>query len=119
MTTASLTANNVASMTPDVTFNRLGTTRENAVDFARDNFRHLINRRMRWSECEAFVREAIQRLYVQVNQRSLGNRSMATTVETLVDTVRRAANRRRSYNLVYDALVSSVEAVIVAAERCR
>lgn len=133
MTTASLTANNVAAMTPVIEIHRIGgalgtlDVSTTAINFANANFRHLINRRMRWSECEAFVREAIQQLTVKVNSRALGNRSMATTgnrsmattVDELVNTVRRAANRRRSYYLVFDVLRAATEAVIYAAERCR
>ena len=125
MNTASTTANNVAAMTPVIAVERFSNApsdvdvSKTAIQFASANFRHLINRRMRWSECEAFVREAIQQLTVQVNRRALGNRSLTAPVEQLVDTVRRAANRRRSYYLVFDVLRAATEAVINAARDCR
>ncbi len=122
MTTASLTEQNISNLTPIATICRRTdgsiAGRLTAVGFSSENFRHLINRRFRWSDSAEFVAEAIARLIREVNPRAATNTSMTPFIENLTDIVRTAANRRRSFNKVYEGLVGSVERLIYAAERC-
>ena len=122
MTTASLTTDRIDMLNPEILVVRvLGKVQAatTASQFAEANFLHIINRRMVWSDVENFVRTALRLLANEVNVRSNNNASMRETTEDVVDIVRRAANRRRSYNLVQQELIASVEAFILASERCR
>lgn len=123
MTTAVQTTNNVATNSPVIEIQRrsdnsvrpVGT----ATAFANDNLKHLINRRLRWSSSEQFVRQALHMLVAGANSAALGNSSLTAHIDSVVDVVRDAANRRRSFCLVEVKLVGAIAALIEAAERCR
>ena len=121
MTTASLTRTNITANTPVVVISRTISGGINAMltaqDFCRENFRHLINRRMRWSESEQFVRDAVRQLVERANPRTRGNTSvdLAESIDTLVNLVRRAANRRKGYYTVASNIEGYTASLIESA----
>jgi hypothetical protein len=87
--------------------------------FVEANFRHIVNRRMRWSDVELFVRQALHQLTGEVNTFALGHASLVPLMEDVVDVVRDAANRRRAWATVEGRLNNVVVTLIDAARRCR
>lgn len=121
MTTATQTRNAVANNAPVINVARSTAgvnVAETATMFTNDNLRHIVNRRMRWSSTEQFVRQALHSLAGEVNNRALGNSSMRPTMNVVVDRVRDAANRRRAWATVNDVIEGAVRDVIDAARRC-
>jgi hypothetical protein len=126
MTTALTTATSIATISPVVRVTRAplgGVNRQlTAVDFVNDNLRHIINRRMRWSLCERFVRVALGRLVEAVNPAASGgpaNLAIGIAADAVVDTTRRAVNRRLTMKGVGEALCAQVFDLIRAAEARR
>ena len=115
MTTASLTERNVFNLTPIVAVSYHGTGGVNvpstAADFMLANFRHLINRRLLWSTSEQFVRNALLMLARAVSAPIV--RVREDQMAPVIDIVRRATNRRKSYNMVSGELLAAVEAFII------
>jgi len=116
--TASVTANNVRSLTPNVQILYTGLGRvdsqRTAETFIDLNFRHLVNRRMRWSTSEQFVRLALTTLVSAITL-NRANTSINDTVDMIVNTVRDAANRRKSFNIVCDTLLYNVRSLVERA----
>lgn len=117
MTTATQTLRNVASLLPVIDIRRsMGAVlvMDTATQFVNDNLRHLVNRRMRWSSCETFVRAALRLLAATVN-RVATSAEIEAAIEDAVDCVRDAANRRRSWTAVEQSITHTVERVIRGA----
>lgn len=122
MSTAVQTRNNVATNSPIINIERDVHGRAlyipTASNFTNDNLRHIVNRRMRWSSSEQFVRQALVMLASSVNNRALGNASINPFINRVVDLVRDAANRRRAWVTVNDSIEGAVRDLIQAAGRC-
>lgn len=116
MTTASLTRNAIDNFTPIIYQDGVELS---APEFADANFRHLINRRMTWSNVQAFVTEALNGLVRARNGRPGVLAALRQQMFTVSEIVRRAANRRRSYSLVQAELVTALVAVVEAARSYR
>lgn len=122
MSTAVQTRNNVATNSPIINVARTLTgavvPEITAIGFTGANLRHIVNRRMRWSSTEQFVRQALVMLASAVNNRALGNASITPALNRVVDLVRDAANRRRAWVTVNDTITGAVKDLIEAARRC-
>lgn len=124
---ATQTAVNVASLTPVVRLRTFADgalagrvdRRHTAIEFINANFRHIINRRMKWSTVEPFVREALAQLANLICTKASSRESVQVEINLTTQTMRFATNRRLSYNNVADDLRSDVEELLAAAERVR
>jgi 5-carboxymethyl-2-hydroxymuconate isomerase len=118
MTTASLTRNNVTNNTPVVHITRRNGNEINAMttacDFCRSNIRHVVNRRMRWSTTENFVRNAFVALVLEVRKDRVERmtKELSKDIGALVDQVRIAANRRKGYYTVASTIEGFTAALI-------
>jgi hypothetical protein len=115
MTTAIETTRNVKSFffIIDVRSNNPRTTAELFVD---NNIRHLVTRRMKWTEVELFVTTALLAL-VTATSGNITGASVDNAVEFATETIRDALNRRRTWNDYREFVITDVMDVIAAAER--
>lgn len=118
MTTASITARNVALMNPVVSISRSASgeimSHTTATEFVDSNFRHLINRRMK--NTAPFVFLALGTLVREIVGQKTGD-SIYREMAEVEDLVRRAANRRKAWSDVSFDIVNAVEDLILACIR--
>lgn len=82
--------------------------------FARDNFLHLINRRMKWTEVQTFVDTAMTKLRQAVSGPGSNVYSGAAlcAADVAEQIVRSAVNRRKSFARVECELIQAVVTMI-------
>lgn len=126
-TTARETAANVRTLSPVIKIVRFSLlaypNKGNSIDslstavvFTDTNLRHIVNRRMKWSDVEGFVRVAlVQLVFAIVGERT--NIETTRGIDETVDLVRDAANRRRSWSSVENKILTSVADLIRACLR--
>jgi len=122
LTTARQTATNVRNLTPITTVSRnqfgaviVDLTAENFVD---RNLKHIVNRRMKWSETAPFVNAAcVELLFNIAGRRSNSLMASSMAMFELFDLVRVASNRRWSWKDARQVLVNNTRDLIQAAVR--
>jgi hypothetical protein len=115
MTTATQTKFNVLAMAPviDVTSNDSRTTAERFVD---NNLRHIVNRRMKWTEVPEFVLTSLQALQFATSGVISGT-SVYLAIDDAFETIRVCTNRRWSWQEAQPVLIKAIMDVIEAAKR--
>jgi len=115
MTTASQTAINVQSMSPviDVISNDGRLTAER---FVNNNLRHLVNRRMKWTLVEDFVRASLRSLQFATSG-VISGESVNLAIEFAIEATRTCLNRRWSWQEAQPVLIEAVLDIIRAAKR--
>lgn len=111
MTTASETRSIIASLSPVIDVRR-NDPQLTAELFVENNIRHIVNRRMRWTDVQGFVQLSLRALI----HATAGTINM-TSINVAFQTIKDAVNRRRTWFNVQPWIVEDVKHMILASER--